>query len=102
MSFKNTISNEIKKNQKIINQSNKTSILGSRDISKANKNIEELNNLLRLDKLPKPKDSSVITKGNYVSRISPYQRNILTENGYDVIDDSNVGSVLFLNQIKPD
>ena len=101
-SFKNTISNEIKKNQKIINQSNKTSILGSRDISKANKNIEELNNLLRLDKLPKPKDSSVITKGNYVSRISPYQRNILTENGYDVIDDSNVGSVLFLNQIKPD
>ena len=76
-------------------------MIGSRDVNIANKNIEQLNNLLRLDKLPKPKSSSIITEGNYVSRISPYQRDILTKGGYDVIDDSNVGSVLFLNQVKP-
>ena len=100
-SFKTTVNNEIKKNKNIINQADNTSIIGSRDVNIANKNIKDLNNLLRLDKLPKPKDSSIITKGNYVSRVSPYQRDILTKGGYDVIDDSNVGSVLFLNQVKP-
>ena len=99
--FKTTINNEIKKNKNIINQADNTSVIGSRNINLANKNIKELNNLLRLDKLPKPKSSSIITEGNYVSRISPYQRDILTKGGYDVIDDSNVGSVLFLNQVKP-
>ena len=100
-SFKTTVNNEIKKNKDIIKQADNTSVIGSRDVNIANKNIEQLNNLLRLDKLPKPKSSSIITEGNYVSRISPYQRDILTKGGYDVIDDSNVGSVLFLNQVKP-
>jgi len=100
-SFKTTVNNEIKKNKDIIKQADNTSVVGSRDVNIANKNIKELNNLLRLDKLPKPKSSSIITEGNYVSRISPYQRDILTKGGYDVIDDSNVGSVLFLNQVKP-
>jgi hypothetical protein len=100
-SFKTTVNNEIKKNKDIIKQADNTSVVGSRDVNIANKNIEQLNNLLRLDKLPKPKSSSIITEGNYVSRISPYQRDILTKGGYDVIDDSNVGSVLFLNQVKP-
>ena len=100
-SFKTTVNNEIKKNKDIIKQADNTSVIGSRDVNIANKNIEQLNNLLRLDKLPKPKSSSIITEGNYVSRISPYQKDILTKGGYDVIDDSNVGSVLFLNQVKP-